>query len=234
MTGVDDAYAGVDNLEVMEIARRYRSFLVRAVTDAVGPPERAGRLLDFGSGTGTIARPLRDLGYRVACVEPDLAMRDALSADGFDATTGLGDHEPGSFDAVYSMNVLEHIDDDAGALVSLKGATRPGGRLVLYVPALAVLFSAMDTKIGHLRRYRRRPLEQLVARAGFAVERCRYVDVLGVPAALLYKALGNRRGDLAPGPVAAYDRFAFPVSRALDRLTGPVLGKNLLLVGRRP
>jgi len=231
--GVRDAYSGVDNLEVMEVARRYRAFLVRAVTDAVGPPDRAGRLLDFGSGTGTIAKPLRDLGYDVACIEPDTAMRDSLSADGFDVAASLDERAAESFDAVYSMNALEHIDNDAGALASLRVVTRPGGRLVLYVPALQSLFSAMDRKIGHLRRYRRRPLEQLVTTAGFRVDRCRYVDVLGVPAGFAYKALGNRRGDLSPRSVATYDRIAFPVSRVLDHVSSRVLGKNLLLLGTR-
>jgi SAM-dependent methyltransferase len=227
-------YGGVDNLEVMEGAHRYRAFLVRAVTDAVGPPERAGRLLDFGCGTGTIAKPLRDLGYQVECLEPDTSMRDALSADGFAVAASLEGHAPASLDGVYSMNVLEHIDDDAGALASIHRVTRPGGRLVLYVPALQSLYSAMDRKVGHLRRYRRQPLEQLVRGAGFRVDWCRYVDVLGVPAGLAYKAFGSRRGDLGAGSVVAYDRMAFPVSRVLDRLTSRVVGKNLLLLGTRP
>lgn len=229
-----DAYTGVDNLEVMDVARRYRAFLVRAVTDTVGPPERAGRLLDFGSGTGTIARPLRDLGYNVVCVEPDGAMRGSLTSDGFEAAPSLDGHASESFDAVYSMNVLEHIEDDGATLAGLRAATRPGGRLVLYVPALQSLFSAMDRKVGHLRRYRRRALEQLVSAAGYQVDRCRYVDVLGVPAALVYKVVGNKRGDLNRGSVATYDRLAFPVSRALDRVTGRALGKNLLLLATRP
>jgi SAM-dependent methyltransferase len=229
-----DAYTGVDNLEIMEAARRYRAFLVRSVTDVVGPPEHAGRLLDFGSGTGTIARPLRELGYRVVCLEPDPGLRSALTADGFETASSLDGNEPESVDAVYSMNVLEHIDDDAGTMAALHNITRIGGRLVLYVPALQSLFSAMDRKVKHLRRYRRRPLEQLVTDAGYRVDRCRYVDVLGVPAVLAYKAFGSKRGDLNRGSVATYDRIGFPVSRALDHITGRALGKNLLLLATRP
>lgn len=229
-----DAYTGVDNLEVMDVARRYLAFLVRSVTDTVGPPERAGRVLDFGSGTGTFARPLRDLGYEVACVEPDTGMRESLTKDGFATSPSLDEVGPESFDAVYSMNVLEHIEDDGRTMATLRDVTRVGGRLVLYVPALQSLFSAMDRKVKHLRRYRRRPLEQLVTTAGFHVDRCRYVDVLGVPAALTYKAFGSRSGDLNSKSVTAYDRFVFPVSRALDRITGRALGKNLLLLATRP
>src|SRR4051794_28387199 len=115
-----DVYAGVDNLEVMEVARRYASFLVRCVTDAVGGPDHAGRLVDFGSGTGTIARPLRELGYDVTCIELDTTLRDQLAQAGFETAADTDTVPDGSADAVYSMNVLEHIEDDAGALSGLR------------------------------------------------------------------------------------------------------------------
>ena len=233
---MDDAqsYSGVDNLKAMEAARRYRAFLLHTITSAVGPPSETRRLLDLGSGTGTYAIPLRDLGYEVTCVEPDTELLDGLKAAGFNATADVDTTVPASIDGVYGMNVLEHIDDEVATLRALHTVTRPGGRLVLYVPALSMLFSSMDRKVGHQRRYRRRSFEQLVAGAGFTVDRCRYVDSLGIVASLLYKVFGNRRGDISPRSVGAYDRFAFPVSRLLDRLTtGRLGGKNLLLIGTR-
>ena len=132
------------------------------------------------------------------------------------------------------MNVLEHIDDDVAAVRSLAGALRPGGKLVVYVPAFQVLFSSMDTKVGHLRRYRLGQLVDTVRQAGFHVDRCRYVDSLGFAATLAYKAVGSRQGDISGGSVSFYDSYGFPVSRGLDRALDRVVGKNLLLVATRP
>lgn len=222
-------YSGVDNLEVLVDAVRYNAYLVREVVTAAG---EAGRALDFGAGIGTFAKAVRDTGLDVACVEPDDEMRAGLEADGLEAHADLT--TVGEVPYVYSLNVLEHIEDDGAALAGLAGVLAPGGTLMLYVPAFQVLFSAMDRKVGHFRRYHKGQLVALVQQAGLDVEQARYVDCLGFAASLVYKAVGSRQGDLSPGSVKLYDRAVFPVSRVLDRLLQPLLGKNLLVVARRP
>ena len=226
-------YTGVDNLEIMEEAVRYCAYLRSTVTDAAAPPDGSQRLLDFGAGTGTFARDLVAHGYDVVCLEPDQHLVDRLTAEGLAAVTSLHDVPDASIGLVYSFNVLEHIDDDLAALRSLRDSLRPGGELLLYVPAMPSLFSSMDRKVGHLRRYQRRPLARLVAEAGFTVDSARFVDSLGCLATWAYKVVGSRRGDLDPKSIRFYDRFLFPVSRALDRVTGRLFGKNLLVHARR-
>ncbi|HEX6476234.1 MAG TPA: methyltransferase domain-containing protein [Acidimicrobiales bacterium] len=226
-----EAYTGVDNLEVMEVATNYRRFLTDLVASVLDPVD-GQRVLDFGVGVGTHAEEVRALGYDVSCVETDDTLRERLRSRGFRAVRSpdeLGDER---FDVVYSFNVLEHIADDGRALRELRRVTAPGGTLVLYVPAFQLLYSAMDRKIGHLRRYRRRQLVSAVEQAGYGVCQCRYADSLGFFATLAYRAGGSRRGDLNEAAVAAYDRYAFPLSRALDRGVGRWFGKNLVLVGR--
>ena len=190
--------------------------------------------MDFGAGTGTHAASMRDRGYDVTCIEIDPTLQRVLRDRGLTVGEAPSAFEPASFDVAYSMNVIEHIVDDEQALASLVRCVRPGGRLVVFVPAFPLLFSSMDEKVGHVRRYRRRGLVDLVTRAGFEVDRCRYVDSLGFPATLAYKALGSRDGDLGEGSLGFYDRVVFPVSRGLDRVLGRVVGKNLLLVATRP
>ncbi|MGI9264633.1 MAG: class I SAM-dependent methyltransferase, partial [Gammaproteobacteria bacterium] len=111
---------------------------------------------------------------------------------------------------------------------------RPGGRLLLYVPAFNVLFSSMDRKVGHFRRYRRRQLVALAGAAGFTVEQGRYVDSLGFLAALLYRFVGGDSGDINRRSLAVYDRFVFPLSRLLDTILWPFAGKNLLVTAAKP
>ncbi len=227
--GVPHPYPGASNLEAMASAERYHRFLAAAVAayaDAGAP------VLDFGAGTGLHARRLRGRGLTVWCVEPDPDLRGRLKADGFVVAAHPMEFRPTTFATVYTLNVLEHIEDDVGALRDLHAAMGTGGSLVVYVPAFEVLFSAMDRQVGHVRRYRRAGLTRAVEMAGFDVVRCEYVDSLGFFAALAYRWLGGG-GELNATGVALYDRFVFPVSVALDRVTRRWFGKNLLLVARR-
>lgn len=224
-------YQGVDVLEVMEAAVNYRRYLIQLVASVSGPP-RGKRLLDFGAGFGSYAEALRDLGYDVTCIEQDPELAERLRRRGFPAFQTIEEAAGEGFDAVYSLNVLEHIENDVGSLRQLRGVMATQSKLVLYVPAFQFLYTAFDRKVGHLRRYRRPQLVQVAEDAGYDVASCRYADSLGLLAGLGYRLAGSRRGDLNEGAVAAYDRFVFPMSRTLDRVVGRWFGKNLALVAR--
>lgn len=225
------AYGGIANLEVMEEAVRYNRFLLGLVLPLA---RRGGRVLDFGAGIGTFAGKLAAAGADVSCVEPDPALRQTLQRNALAAYGDIGDIASESIDFAYSFNVLEHIQDDAAALAELWRVLKPGGQLVLYVPAFMILFSAMDRAVAHLRRYRKNGLARLVEGAGFAVDDARYADSLGFLAALVFRVAGPASGALDARAVRFYDRWLFPLSRVLDFVLAPAVGKNLVLRAHRP
>ena len=228
----DRAFEAPDLIEVMEEAVRYNRFLIESL---VAWGAGAHHLLDFGAGNGRFCVALQERGHAMHAVEPDLRLRERISQRGVDARESLAAFEPDvRFDGVYTINVLEHIEDDAGLLHAFRQRLRPGGRLFVYVPAFPLLFSANDRRVGHLRRYRRDGLSAAVRAAGFELERADYVDSLGFLAGLLYRFFGNRDGGLDVGAVRLYDGAVFPLSRLLDRGLSRWLGKNLLVTARRP
>ena len=223
------SYSGRENLEAMKHARNYNDFLVRTVERFAQP----GTIVDFGAGAGTFAVPLARSGRRIVCVEPDDDLRLGLRAQGFEVHADIAAIAPGSVDYIYSLNVLEHIEDDRAMLEYLGSRLKPGGALLIYVPAFEILYSSMDALVGHFRRYRRKQLTELAARAGLEIRHASYVDCLGFLAALIYRALGSS-GTINSASVRIYDRIAFPVSLIADRLCSRILGKNLLVVAGKP
>jgi len=216
-------YSGRDNLEVMREAKNYNSFLSKLVEKHCADWDR---VVDFGAGTGTFSN---SLGNRVVCVEPDALNRRELEMQNLNNVAGIEELEDGYAQAVFSINVLEHIEDDEAMLGLLSKKMSDSGRLLIYVPAMPVLFSEMDRKVGHYRRYEKRDLAKKLEAAGFTMESIRYADTLGVFATLLYKATGGK-GEINPIALRIFDQFVFPMNFVFDALVGWGLGKNLIAV----
>jgi len=226
----DSTYDGRDNLEAMKHAKRYNDFLLGLIRKySVGH-----RTLDHGAGAGTFALPISDDDAGVICVEPDSSLRAELTQSGLEVASNLEEIASGSLDYAYSLNVLEHIKDDQKTVGELYRCLKPGGRLLLYVPAFSILYSQMDRHVGHFRRYRRKPLRQLLQTVGFEASAAYYVDSLGFLATLVYKLVGDRSGAVSPGSVSLYDALVFPLSRVIDFLALGSFGKNLVIVATKP
>ncbi|MDB6107823.1 MAG: methyltransferase protein [Gammaproteobacteria bacterium] len=230
MKSSETDYTGRDNLQVMQEAVNYNRWLC----NLVGKRATAGcHMLDFGAGSGTYAKMLTDDGFHIHCIEPDEPLRELLTSAGLSVTDSITGVAADSIDFIYTLNVLEHIKDDRRMLTELLRPLRTGGTLLVYVPAFQMLFSSMDTKVGHYRRYRLNALVKMMRSSGLQVTYARYCDSLGFLATLLYKLLGSREGALNPSAVRLYDRVAFPVSRLLDRFVGYLFGKNVVVVATK-
>jgi SAM-dependent methyltransferase len=220
-------YTGTDNLGVMASAVNYNGFLTKTVLSWA----RAGdQILDFGAGIGTFAAAISKEGYELTCVEPDSRQAAMVAQSGLKVHCLLDQVADASMDYIYTLNVLEHIENDQAALQQLKRKLKPGGRLLIYVPAFQILYSSMDRKVGHYRRYTASSLANLARTANFRIAYVRYVDCIGFFATLLYKLVGGETGNIDSHALTAYDRYVFPVSRLGDLLLGHFFGKNVLVV----
>jgi SAM-dependent methyltransferase len=224
------SYSGTDNLEVMAEAENYNAYLAQLVMKQIAG---AARVIDFGAGIGTFAQSIHAAGLDIVGVEPDSGQRQRLLEKGIPCVSDISEVEDDWADAIYAVNVLEHIEDDCAILRTLHTKLRPGGKLFIYVPAFQLLYSTMDKKVGHCRRYGRAELKDKVKAAGFRIIDSRYADSLGFLASLVYKWHGNDSGDINRGALRAYDRLVFPLSRAIDVFTSSLVGKNLSLVAKK-
>lgn len=215
-------------------ARNYRARLLREFG-----PDLAGRVLEVGAGVGQITAALcAHPGVReVVAVEPEARFCERLRAclPGRRVVCGtvaeLGDDR--DWDALLSVNVLEHIADDAAELrayARLLDARR--GALCLFVPARPELYAPIDRDFGHFRRYTRPALRARLEAAGFRVARLRYYNCAGYFAWWLNFRVLRRRGFDLPA-VRLFDRVIFPLVHALEsRVLAPPFGQSLLAVAR--
>lgn len=89
-------------------------------------------------------------------------------------------------DNLVSMDCLEHVEDDQSFFDQMVEGVRPGGRLVITVPALMAVYGPRDEAIGHFRRYDKGSLTALAAGRPLQIEEIRYWNLLGLPPAFLY------------------------------------------------
>jgi SAM-dependent methyltransferase len=222
-------YTGVDNTEVLLEARNYNNFILSLIINNLSHP--TDKILDVGAGLGTFAEMISARGGDIACFEPDLSQAKVLTDKGLATHTALDMMTNESYDFIYALNVLEHIENDAEALVSWAAKLKKGGKMLIYVPAFQVLWSSLDTKVGHFRRYTRRTLTQCVAAAGLTVaQRAEYADSMGFFVTLMFKLIGNNKGDINKPALVFFDRVLFPVGRFFDKVVHKLFGKNVFII----
>ena len=221
---------------------RSREAHVLATIGRLARSSRVGRVLDIGCGDGLFFGALARFG-EVDGLEPDEALLGDPRWRSRIAIGRLGEgFRPGrTYDLVLMLDVLEHIEDDRAALESAYALTRPGGVLLLTVPALSWLWSRHDEANAHHRRYRPSGLREVLDGSGFAVESVRYFFAWTVVPMLLRRWLapaGRGRADYdvaIPAPpinraLTAYSR----AEHAVGRLFPWPIGSSLLAVARRP
>ncbi len=139
----------------------------------------------------------------------------------------------GSYSALVSYNVLEHIEDHVGALKSMAKLVRPGGAVVLIVPAFMFAMSNVDIATGHIRRYTKKTMRAAMTEAGLTIEKLHYANALG----LIGYYMATSVFKLAPkeGPmVKIYDSTVLPVTKFAEKIVRPPFGQSVFVVARTP
>ncbi len=198
-------------------------------------PAGTSSILDFGAGSGFFVEKFKAAGIKVDAVEQDAALQGVLRPLARNVWPDIADVPDEWFDFAYTVNVLEHIVDLDGACAQLLRKLKPGAKLFVFVPAHEILWTSLDDEVGHVRRFDRRSLRDALLRAGFQVEHVRHFDFLGFPAALGVRLLERLNlFSYSSGSVGFYDRYLFPISHLLDRLSHGAIGKNLVAIASHP
>lgn len=224
-----------DTLDNLDGAGNYAGWIL-----AQAEPHLGKDVLEVGAGHGTFTEMLSARGYHVVATDVSErcvgVLKDRFAQDdrvtvvagGTDSVAGMPPH-----DAAVLINVLEHVPDDEAVLRELGATLKPGGRLILWVPAFQALYSDFDRKIGHYRRYTKNALREQLVRAGYDVPEIRYHNTVGALAWLVVARMMHR-DPTGGAPVKIYDSLIVPVLRRLEGTWGAPFGQSVFAVATWP
>lgn len=219
-------------LEDLRGARHYRRWLTSLAAPYLGDDP-----IEIGSGIGDYAAELAPGRRSFTATEADPG-RLAVLAERFAddpvvrvRELSLPCEQTGDYSGLVMLNVLEHIADDVAALRSAAGLVRPGGAVVVFVPAFPAAMSRFDRLIGHYRRYTRRSLHAALDAAELDIQRLHYVNSVG----LISWFLLMRCARMIPrdsAPLRCYDATVIRTVARMERRLRPPFGQSVLAVAR--
>ena len=233
----DVAHYDGQDLEALADLPRY----TRWILDEFGPHLR-GRVIEVGAGIGNVSGHYLPQVDSALLVEPavnlhaKLAARFAAQPNVTTACALLQELAPQlvaePFDAAIMVNVLEHIDDDVAVLQALQRIVKPGGAVLIFVPALPALYGSLDQLVHHVRRYTLPELRGKFEQAGLQPTKLQYMDALGMAPWFVVGKVLRQRTFSAQG-AALYDRLGVPFTRFVEARVRVPVGKSLVAVAIR-
>jgi len=236
MTEKPNIAANTEDFEFAALAeaKNYREALFTEFQGAL-----RGEVIEVGAGIGQMTEHLVQLPQvrRALAIEPDsgFCAQHRAHFPKHELLEGTAADLPANTacDAILSINVLEHIQEDETELKRYANLLKERrGALCLFVPARPEIYAPIDKDFGHFRRYTYRELKTKLAQAGFTNERLHYFNWVGYFAWWFNFCVLKKRLFEAE-KVRLYDRVIFPIVHGLEsRVLRPPFGQSLLAIAR--
>ncbi len=226
---------GYEALRTFALSHNYNKWIYDLFKDYT-----AGKtVLEIGCGIGNLTQYFLGSAAKVIGIDTSSFFIKHLRIDcpeveihNFDVTDekvlSLSDKK---IDAVVSVNVLEHVQDDEKALRNINALLQPGGYLLLFVPALNWLFGTLDENVGHYRRYGKKDLRDKVERSGFAVEKVFFSNFPGIFGWFVNGRILKRKHFPILQPIL-FDKLVPLISR-IEARRRPPFGMNLIVIAKK-
>lgn len=235
MSAASDIY-NLEDQQRMSPARNYFSWQSRMVSREIGR-----RVIEVGCGIGNFTETIIDreavLGVDVdaTCVaqfRSRFSDQQHVQAEVCDVSSEdfLGLTEFGA-DSCIALNVLEHIRDDQKALANMASVVKPGGSIVLLLPAFSSLYGPIDRNLGHYRRYSQDSIRETAKSLGLVISKLSFVNFAGFFGWWMNARVLKLEAQ-SPKQIGVFDRWLVPMMSRVEKRIEPPLGQSLLAVLR--
>jgi SAM-dependent methyltransferase len=233
---------GLETLKVISEANHFNQWTYETIA-----PYCRGKILEIGSGIGNISEHFINSGRDITLSDirknyrefldlrfPGLLQQQQILP--IDLVHPQFDQEYhhliGKFDTVFSLNVIEHIEDDYRAVNNCRKLLKPGGCLVLLMPSFPWLYNRFDRELFHFRRYNRKRMRSLFDQNKMKLKNIFYFNAAGIPGWFVSGSV-MRNKTIPSRQMRLFNRLV-PVFRIFDKLMKPIAGLSIVGVGFKP
>lgn len=199
-----------------------------------------GKILEIGSGIGNISRFFTEANADITLSDIRPVYCDILKNkfEGIEVVeldlthpsfTSLYAEHLGQYDSVFALNVVEHIENDSLAIANCNRLLKPGGKLVILVPAYAALYNRFDRELEHFRRYTTKRLNALLRSGKFSIIHSQYFNFMGIPGWYISGRLQSNK-TIPKSQMSFYNRLV-PLFKLVDRCVFNSVGLSAISVG---
>ena len=229
---------GIDTLDAISFAPNFNEYMYKTIL-----PFCKGNILEIGSGIGNISHHFINTGSKITLTDIrsnyveqlkekyDGKAHDILEMDlvhpKFDEV--YADYL-NSFDTIFAMNVVEHIEDDNQAIINAKKMLTKDGHLIILVPAYQTLYNSFDLALEHFRRYTKKRLNHLMS-PHLKLIHTQYFNVFGILGWFVSGKLLKKKS-IPVNQMKLYDKLIL-VSKTLDKIVLNKVGLSVITVGKK-
>ena len=135
------------------------------------------------------------------------------------------------FDTIICLNILEHLENDRGAVENMSYLLEPGGKLIILVPALKTLYGSIDVSFEHLRRYNKKELKSLINGQNMEIVKFYYLNFLGLLGWFINGRILKKK-ELPEKQTKLFDELV-PFLSFAEKIIIPPLGQSLILIAQK-
>ncbi len=227
---------GIETLEAVSIAVNFNEWMYKTISKHC-----SGKILEIGSGIGNISQHFIENNQDITLTDIRDNYVDSLKEQfpTHKNNTYLMDLVDnnfeekyatfiGTYDTVFALNVVEHIEDDKLAITNATKLLKPNGKLVILVPAYQLLYNSFDTALEHYRRYTKTSLNELIS-SELELDHSQYFNAFGM---LGWFVSGRvlKKKTIPIKQMKIYDKLLF-IAKTIDKLTFNQIGLSVISVG---
>lgn len=232
---------GSDTLTAISEAHRFNKWMYQTIK-----PFCKGRIFEFGSGIGNISEYFLNDYFEIYLSDVRAGYCDLLKEKFSGYPTFLGVERVdlidktfntahslllNSFDTVYALNVIEHIEDDSLAIKNASSLLKENGNLIILVPSYQSLYNKFDSNLGHYRRYTKKTLSQIMTQPDLEIIHQQYFNFVGIFGWFLFgKLFGNSQ--INSEEMGLYNKLV-PLIKLFDKGLNNSIGLSTIVVAKK-